>query len=367
MSPRHSESDDQPRVLFYVLVAEMLPERQFVMIRRLGFCLVAAIVLLTVPTLAPAQTQESPFDSARKSLQQGKYDDAVSELQALAKQDPAPKGVAHELGMAFYKKGDYLSAVSNFQQATKDDASDLEAVQLTGLSLYLAGKPGEAIPYLEKVQTWYPRVNVDASYILGSSYVQTKKYPEARAAFGKMFNMPPDSAAAYLLCARMLLRFDFGPIAEEYGQKAVALDPKLPLAHLLLGELYLYQLKLPEAILQFEQEIALNPANAVAYYKLGDAYLRDLKYDEAEKVLQRSIWLDATSTGPYILMGKVLERKDEPELAVRALQRAISMDPNNPIPHHLLGQSYRDLGRSEDAARELKAAEQLQLREAAKP
>jgi Flp pilus assembly protein TadD len=45
---------------------------------------------------------------------------------------------------------------------------------------------------------------------------------------------------------------------------------------------------------------------------------------------------------------------------VRALQRALAMDPNNPIPHHLLGQAYRDLGKNEEADRELKAAGQLE-------
>jgi tetratricopeptide (TPR) repeat protein len=102
----------------------------------------------------------------------------------------------------------------------------------------LAGKPADAIPFLEKVQTCYPRANIDAAYILGVAYVQTKKYSEGRAAFAKMFGVPPDSAAAYLFAARMLLRLDFGPIAEEYGLKAVSLDPKLPLAHQLLGQAY---------------------------------------------------------------------------------------------------------------------------------
>jgi Flp pilus assembly protein TadD len=39
------------------------------------------------------------------------------------------------------------------------------------------------------------------------------------------------------------------------------------------------------------------------------------------------------------------------------------MDPNNPISHHLLGQSYRDLGKTDDAERELKLAEQLQQKQ----
>ncbi|MGB7727224.1 MAG: tetratricopeptide repeat protein, partial [Candidatus Acidiferrum sp.] len=234
-----------------------------------------------------------------------------------------------------------------------------EAIQLMGLSLYLAGKPGEAIPYLEKVQTWYSRANVDASYILGVAYIQSKQYDHARAAFAKMYGVAPDSAAAYLFCARVLFRLDFGPVAEEYALKATALDPKLPLAHYLLGELYLYQSKIDQAISQLQQEIAINPGYANAYFKLADANMRLQKFDEAERLLERSIWLDANSTGPYILMGKVLEKKGETELAVRALQRAISMDPGNAMAHQLLGQAYRTLGQTADAERQLKEADEL--------
>jgi Flp pilus assembly protein TadD len=62
----------------------------------------------------------------------------------------------------------------------------------------------------------------------------------------------------------------------------------------------------------------------------------------------------------------VLEKKGESELAIRALQRAADMDPNNSITHHLLGQAYRDVGKTEDATRELKLAEQLQEAQNAK-
>ena len=141
---------------------------------------------------------------------------------------------------------------------------------------------------------------------------------------------------------------------------------KLPGAHLLLGELYLYKSRVPEAIEQLKKEISLSPANATVYYKLADAYSRIEKYDDAERLLQRSIWLDATSTGPYILMGKVLAKKGELELALRSLQRAEAMDPNNPMTHHLLGQTYRDMGRKTDAESELKIAEQLRTKQDAR-
>src|SRR5258707_3173841 len=307
----------------------------------------------SVPEATPS------YEQVHRLTEEGKFDDALSSLDEISKSNPATKNLSHEFGVTYYRKGDYLNAITALQRAIAENPNDAEATQLTGLSLYLSEKPSEAIPYLEKVQSWYASANVDASYILGVAYIQTKNYANARAAFAKMFQVPPDSAAAYLFTARLMLRLDSGPIVEEYGKKAVELDPKLPLAHQLLGELYLYQSKIPEASAQFQRELAINPGNPVAYYKLADAYSRAQKFDEAEKLLQRSIWLDATSTGPYILLGKVLRQKGEPQLAIRALQRAISMDPNNDIPHHLLGLAYRDLGRSEDSQRELKLAEQL--------
>jgi tetratricopeptide (TPR) repeat protein len=307
---------------------------------------------------SPGQSS-SDFTSACPLLQQGKYDQAIAQLQQLASEHPGKKGLSRELGIAYYKKSDYFRAAQLFEQALQQDPQD-ESTQLLGLSYYLSGKPSAAIPFLEKVQTWYPRANVDASYILGQCYIQTKDYPHARQAFAKTFDLPADSAGSYLLTARMLFRQEFEPVALEYVQKAVALDPHLPLAHSLLGEIHLFQSQVQDAISDFQQELAIDPGNAGTYYKLADAYSRIQKFDDAERLLQRSIWLDPTSTGPYVLMGKVLEKKGEPELAVRALQRAASMDPNNSITHHLLGQAYRDLGNNEAAERELKVTSQLQ-------
>ena len=300
-------------------------------------------------------------------MQEGKLDDAVAELQTLEAANPTMKGLDLELGAAYYKKSDYPKAIAYLKKTTAADPGNGEATQMLGLSYYLGGHPADAIPLLVNVQTWYPRANVDASYILGICYIQTKDYPQARKSFAKMFDVPPDSAASYLFTARMLLRQEFDPIAEEYAQKAATLDPKLPLSHFLLGELYLYKSRIPDAITEFQKELAINPGHAAAYYKLADAYSRMQRFEDAERLLQRSIWLDATSTGPYILMGKVLEKKGEFDLAVRALQRAATMDPNNPTTHHLLGQTYRDMGKKEEAESELKLAEQLQMRQSSKP
>ena len=328
----------------------------------LGAAVAPAQPAAPAPT-RPWSSDASPFAESRKLVQQGRVDDAIAALQKIEAQDPGTPGLDLELGTAYYKKSDFPKAIQYLKKATAEDANNQEAVQLLGMSYYAGGHPAEAIPLLEKVQGWVSRANVDSYYILGICYVQTRNYDHARTAFGKMFNVPADSAAAYLFTARMLLRQEYDPVAEEYAQKAVALDPKLPLVHFLLGELYLYKSRLPEAISEFQQELAINPAHAPTYYKLADAYSRVQKYDEAQRLLQRSIRLDATSSVPFILMGKVLGKKGEYDLAVLSLQHAAAMEPNNPTIHHLLGQTYRDMGKKDDADAELKRAEQLRTKE----
>src|SRR5882757_6587009 len=210
----------------------------------------------------PSFSTRPDFSHARTLTQQGKVDDAIAELEVLEASAPGTKGLDLELGIAYYKKSDYVKAIGFLKTALAADPSNNEATQLLGLSYYLNGYPAQAIPLLEKVQAWFPRANVDASYILGICYIQTKNYPQARKAFARMFDVPEDSAASYLFTARMLLRQEFDPVAEEYAQKAAALDPKLPGAHMLLGELFLYKSRVPEAIEQFQKELSVNPANA---------------------------------------------------------------------------------------------------------
>ena len=139
---------------------------------------------------------EPSYDQIHRLTEQGKFDEALSALNEISKSDPAARNLSHEFGVTYYRKGDYRNAIASLQRAIEENPDDSEATQLTGISLYLSEKYAEAIPYLEKVQSWYPSASVDASYILGVAYIQTKNYPSARAAFAKMFQVPPDSAAA---------------------------------------------------------------------------------------------------------------------------------------------------------------------------
>src|SRR5215211_7229291 len=125
----------------------------------------------------------------------------------------------------------------------------------------------EAVAYLEQVKTWAPN-NVEMAYTLGISYIQVHNAEKARQEFARMFGIPPASASAHLINAQMLIRQQFEELAEKELQKALELDPKLPQANFLLGELAIYQAKIEVGVELLKKEIAINPGFAMSYYML---------------------------------------------------------------------------------------------------
>ncbi len=328
--------------------------------------LASAFLLVILPVLSgqtpPNADEPKPtVADAQAKLDVGQIDAAMAELLKVKAQDPNTPGLSRTLGVASFRRGDFATTAAELKNVTEQNPDDKEAVQLLGLSYYYLGQTRDAIPLLERVHSWFPTANVDASYVLGISYLRTQDFEKARKAFAEMYGVVPDSGAGHLILARMLLRESYEPIAERELLKAAELDPKLPGVHLFLGELYTFRQQIDKAISELNTELSIDPVNAEALYKLADAYTRVQKWDEAQKFLQRSIWLDSTSTGPFILMAKVLLKKDEYLLASRAAQKAISMDPNNYYPHFLLGQALMKLGKKEQGEAELKLSQQLQV------
>ncbi len=303
-------------------------------------------ILALTPRGVPAQSIQHDIDTGH----------AEQALQAL---DSDPK-----LENRDRLRGEALYALNRFPEAEKAlsaaPPTDLAATQLRGLTLFRMGRPADAIPLLEKAHTWTPETKSDPAYVLALCYIDSRRYDDARHAFADQYNFPPDSAAAHLLAARMLLRREYVPVAQEEARKALSLDPSLPEAHMLLGEVALAQAHVDEAITELLSEQKRNPLNGAVYDRLGDAYSRKGDYAQAQQTLQRALLLEPNSTGPYILLGKVLLKRSDPATAAGFLERAEHMDPANYMTHNLLGQAYRGLGRTSEAQREIALSQKIQ-------
>jgi len=325
----------------------------------------AAILLGCASTLAAqspsASVQPNDLAKAHEALEYDHPDEAIAILQKLADAHPPVKGVQHELGLAYYSSGSLMKAKQSFEQAVQEDASDMESVQLEGLTLYRLGQPAAAIPYLERVRGWMPNANADANYVLGLCYLNSRRYDDARHSFATQFGESPDSAEAYLLLGTMLMHANLEELAAEQAKKALQISPTLPMAHFMLGEVALFKSNIDEAIVELEAERKINPGYASVYDRLGDAYLHAGKVSEAQQALTKAISLDTTSTGPFILMGEVLLRRQDARTALLYLQHAEKMDPGNYVTHTLLSQAYRRAGREDDAKRETDIASKIHV------
>jgi tetratricopeptide (TPR) repeat protein len=318
---------------------------------------------LMTPGAARAQDKApaAVLKEARLLIDQGKPRAAVEMLTAPG--TSRPPEVSLLLGVAYYHADDHQHAIDVLtpvvERLPEGSIERREAVQVLGLSHFVMGRFSDALPLLEATRVWAAD-NAELGYVLGQAYVQTHQADRARHTFARTFRVAPDSAAAHLLAAQMMIRLEFESQAEGELKRAIDKDPKVPRAHALLGQLALFRGRLDEAVLMTEREIALNPADAMAFSQLGDARLRQLRWDEGIDALQKSIWLNPFYSAPYILLGKAYMRKGQPATAEGMLTRAIQYDPNNRSAHYLLGQLFQQMGRTEDAKKHFAIAERLQ-------
>jgi tetratricopeptide (TPR) repeat protein len=337
-----------------------------------GWCrvLIAAITLATAGVRPGAAAQDRPgppesgsarvLAEARQLINEGKPRVAIERLEGAA--DRTRPDVAHLLGVAYYHADDHLRAIELLAPVAtawpEDSLERREAVQILGLCHFIVGRFAEAVPFLEATRAW--AANRELGYVLGQAYVQTHRPDRAREVFADTFSVAPDSAAAHLITAQMMIRLEFEEFAEKELTRAIEKDPTLPQAHALLGQVAIFRGRLDEGIRLTRQEIALNPGNAMAFQQLGDALVRQRKWDEGMTALQQSVWLNPFYSAPYIVLGRAYMQKGQPATAEGMLTRAIQYDPNNRTAHYLLGQLYQQMGRLEEAKREFAIAERLQ-------
>jgi len=321
-------------------------------------------VLILVALLAPMQASPpsslSPeLTAVRAQILEGRSDLALEQLARMPADVPH---VRYLTGLAYYHRDDHVRAIEYLapvaQTLPVNSPERREAIQVLGLSYYLAGRLREALPLLEQSRQW-AQDNRELGHVLGLVYIQTQEPDKARTVIAQTFGVEPTSAAAHLYTAQLMIRVEFHEAAGAELTRALALDPRIPQAHVLLGQLAVFRARLDEAVALFSKAIEISPLDAMAHYRLGEAYSRQQKWDDAIVALQHSLWINPYFSGPYIVLGRAYMTRGQPSTAEGLLRRAVEYDPNNKSAHYLLGQALQTLGREGDAAKEFEIAASL--------
>jgi TolB-like protein/Flp pilus assembly protein TadD len=126
---------------------------------------------------------------------------------------------------------------------------------------------------------------------------------------------------------------------------------------------------LQKAIEQFQQAIDKDPSYALAYSGLADAYgalpgysatsVRDVE-EEAKTAASRSIELDPNLAEAHASLAHIrMSFNKDVAGAEKEFQRAIELNPNYPSAHHWYALLLGNLGRFDEAKREIFRAQQL--------
>jgi Tfp pilus assembly protein PilF len=203
--------------------------------------------------------------------------------------------IQFEQGLSALHAKDYVQAEASFKKTL--ELNPKFAAAYLGLAdlRQSQGKPAEAGVYLQKAVAIAPQ-NTGVQTAWGQFLSSQKRYAEAEKAL----------------------------------QRAVQLDPKAPLPHELLGDLYLMSLKKPqEAIVAYRACLSVDPTNPKASFMLGTALLAVGKTQEAEEQLSKTSEQNPANLAVRKTLADLQLRNAELDAALASYNKILQIAPNS--------------------------------------
>jgi predicted Zn-dependent protease len=132
----------------------------------------------------------------------------------------------------------------------------------------------------------------------------------------------PGNAQSHAALAEALIRIQDLESAAHAAERALELDPSLPVPHVILGRFLMENQRFDEAEAQLQQAITLDPDLGIAYTEFGRLYVKQQRYANA----------------------------------VARFEQAVKLAPHMSDTHLNLASAYMEDGRFRDSASEVLAA-----------
>lgn len=241
-------------------------------------------------TSSEALLWENLGDLARLS---GKAKRAVDAFRNAAKTAPEDSPVHRKLGLALFAAKDYAAAVKPLSVALLKKPDDLDLRLKTARALLESGDFQKCVELARDSAKRFPKA-AELPSLAVIAFARMKKFGDAQAQF----------------------------------EKALAIDPAFPDAHVARGTAYLEEGKPAEAIAAFKKALEADPDRAEAHHGVGVAAHRSQNYDEAIASLKRAVELKPDFAEAWYAMKATYEALKKFEAAVEALNKAVALNPH---------------------------------------
>ncbi len=177
----------------------------------------------------------------------------------------------------------------------------------------------------------YDPMNEESHRMLATTYLQMKRFNEAKAAALKAVEIFPENYSAYSVLGQIYFNEQRPDSAVHYFDIALHHKRNITEAYYYAGNAMMQMNKYSEAADYFEKGIGHNGQIPEMYYSLGVAYLNLNSLELAEQSLSYALGLNQNYAPAYYSLAQLYQRKNDSARAQEAMRRYQALAQGMPI------------------------------------
>lgn len=245
-------------------------------------------------------------------------------------------------------QGDFSHAKTAFQEILAGDPTNREALIPLGRTLLSLGEYEAAVSVYKGLLAREDLSGEDRAILeahLGDAHGAMGQHNEAVAAYDRALALNPKMGLAHMNVGA--IHFNEGRLdkAIAHYTKALELLPNEPVLHTNLGKAYVGQGRFDEAIKEFEKALKVNENDPITYCELGNAHYYQGNLIEAIIKFKHAIALGPEYPDPHYFLGMIYEAQNNPQEATRFYLKYLKLEPQGLYAKDASG-ALKRMGRS---------------------
>lgn len=244
--------------------------------------------------------------------------------------------VHNNLGVVYYKQGNFADALTHYAQAVQLQPDYLEAHLNLGLLFLQRGEQDAAIKQFCNALALYPD-SFTAHWQLANLYLMGDRLDDAIKHYRVVLQKQPEHIEALNNLGVVLLKQNKPGDAIEYFNKVLILDPHQQNARSNLAAVLLQLDRFKDAIWHYQLYLRLTPDDSDAHYNLGVAYMAAGHLTDAIQEFEKTLELVSGHVDALCNLGAVYLKLEDRAQAVNYYRRALELQPKNEAIRFRLG------------------------------
>ncbi len=274
-------------------------------------------------------------------VSRGHFAEAIHAYRKALALDPQMGPARFNLALAYMKSGDMTAAARQLRIYRKFfKSNDYRAALLEAnceLSLHHYHR---AIALAHPLLAGHGR-NLALDYVLGTAYIHAGQLQQGEVLVNRIMGQG-DNPVGHLMLGDAYARNMKFALAEKQYRRAIAMSPRLPLAHQRLAETELRAGDSAAALRNFRREFALDPNDYDTNFYLGYLLRKHGHLRQSRHFLLRALAMNPRAFQPQLQLGLRDVAARHWKRAYQRLQAAIKINAGDIQAHVLLGEvDYR--------------------------